>query len=242
MDDFAAIRRRAHSLTYPDSQPRDAASLILIDRSGAEPKVLLGKRHGDHAFMPGHFVFPGGRIEDTDRNVPAAAELHAAVAARLSKEVAKVDAQTARAFGLAAIRETFEETGIVIGRKHDGAMPAAPDQWASFFATGFLPDLAALRFMARALAPPRTKRRFDARFLAVDASAIAAQSEGVVHAGAELVEVVWVGIDEAMRLPLPDITEIVLTDIAASVKAGFPQDAPAPFYRMRDGRYVRDLM
>ena len=86
------------------------------------------------------------------------------------------------------------------------------------------------------------KRRFDARFLAVDASAIAAQSEGVVHASAELVEIVWVGLDEAMRLPLPDITEIVLADIAASIKAGFPQDAPAPFYRMRDGRYVRDLM
>jgi 8-oxo-dGTP pyrophosphatase MutT (NUDIX family) len=174
--------------------------------------------------------------------VPAAAELHPAVATRLTKEVPKVDDRTARAFALAAIRETFEETGIVIGRKHDGVMPAATEQWASFFATGFLPDLSGLRFMARALAPPRTKRRFDARFLAVDASAVAARSEGVVHASAELVEIVWVGLDEAMRLPLPDITEIVLTDIAASITAGFPQDAPAPFYRMRDGRYVRDLM
>jgi 8-oxo-dGTP pyrophosphatase MutT (NUDIX family) len=242
MDEFAAIRQRAHSLTYPDSQPRDAASLILVDRSAGEPKVLLGKRHGDHAFMPGHFVFPGGRIEESDRNVPAAAELHPAVATRLTKEVPKVDDQTARAFALAAIRETFEETGIVIGRKHNGAMPAAPDQWRSFFATGFLPDLSGLRLMARALAPPRTKRRFDARFLAVDASAIAAQSEGVVHSNAELVEIVWVRLDEAMRLPLPDITEIVLADISASISAGFPQDAPAPFYQMRDGKYVRDLM
>ncbi len=204
--------------------------------------MLLGKRHEGHAFMPGHFVFPGGRIEESDRHVPAAAELHPAVATRLTKEVSNIDDQIARAFGLAAIRETFEETGIVIGQKHNGAMPAAPDQWGDFFVTGFLPDLSALRFMARALAPPRTKRRFDARFLAVDASAIAAQNEGVVHAKAELVEVVWVGLDEAMRLPLPDITEIVLADIAASIKAGFPQDAPAPFYRMREGRYVRDLM
>jgi 8-oxo-dGTP pyrophosphatase MutT (NUDIX family) len=174
--------------------------------------------------------------------VPAAAELHPAVAARLTKEVPKVDDQTARAFALAAIRETFEETGIVVGRKHNGAMPAAPDKWGSFFATGFLPDLSGLRFMARALAPPRTKRRFDARFLAVDASAIAAQSEGVVHSSAELVEIVWVGLADAIRLPLPDITEVVLADIAASITAGFPQDAPAPFYRMRDGRYVRDLI
>jgi 8-oxo-dGTP pyrophosphatase MutT (NUDIX family) len=242
MDDFAVVRQRAHSLTYPDSQPRDAASLILIDRSGGEPKVLLGKRHSNHAFMPGHFVFPGGRMEQSDRTVPAAAELHPAVATRLTKEVANLEDRTARAFALAAIRETFEETGIVIGRKHNGAMPNAPDQWEGFFATGFLPDLSGLRFTARALAPQRTKRRFDARFFAVDASAIAARSEGAVHASAELVEVVWVGLNEAIRLPLPDITELVLADVAASIRAGFPQDAPAPFYRMDGSKYVRDLI
>ena len=40
---------------------------MLIDRSGAKPKVLLGRRHAGHKFMPGKFVFPGGRIEALDR-------------------------------------------------------------------------------------------------------------------------------------------------------------------------------
>ena len=49
--------------SFPDSEPRDAATIMLIDRAGVTPKVLLGRRHAGHKFMPGKFVFPGGRIE-----------------------------------------------------------------------------------------------------------------------------------------------------------------------------------
>ena len=46
--------------TFADSEPRDAATLMLIDRTdAAKPKVLLGRRHDGHKFMPGKFVFPG---------------------------------------------------------------------------------------------------------------------------------------------------------------------------------------
>ena len=53
--------------SHPNLKPRDAATLILVDRSGDVPKVLLGKRHAGHKFMPGKFVFPGGRVEPADR-------------------------------------------------------------------------------------------------------------------------------------------------------------------------------
>src|SRR5215510_1842317 len=59
----------------PSSKPvdlKDAATLILIDRSGAEPKVLLGKRHDRHVFMPGKFVFPGGGVDASDEHMPVA--------------------------------------------------------------------------------------------------------------------------------------------------------------------------
>jgi 8-oxo-dGTP pyrophosphatase MutT (NUDIX family) len=242
MHDLASITAIAHRLTHPNMRPRNAATLILVDRSGKEPKVLMGKRHLAHAFMPGHFVFPGGRIETVDRDVPAAGALHPSVAARLLRAVARPNAKAARAFGLAAIRETFEETGIVIGRKYAGASPPMRGQWASFFATGFLPDLSGLRFIARAITPPRAKRRFDARFLAVDANAIAHQVAEVVHADAELIEIVWVSLSEAMKLQLPDITELVLADLARSIAEGFTQDAPVPFYRMQGRHFVRRLL
>ena len=49
----------------PNVRPKDASTLIIVDRSGTTPKVLLGKRHHGHKFMPGKFVFPGGRLEPT---------------------------------------------------------------------------------------------------------------------------------------------------------------------------------
>src|SRR5208283_2912469 len=57
------MTKQERDQTFPDSEPRDAATLMLIDRSGVKPKVLLGRRHVSHKFMPGKFVFPGGRIE-----------------------------------------------------------------------------------------------------------------------------------------------------------------------------------
>jgi 8-oxo-dGTP pyrophosphatase MutT (NUDIX family) len=60
---------------HENVRPRDASTLILLDRSGSEPKVLMGKRHHGHVFMPGRYVFPGGRIDAADRKMPVAAAL-----------------------------------------------------------------------------------------------------------------------------------------------------------------------
>jgi 8-oxo-dGTP pyrophosphatase MutT (NUDIX family) len=96
--------------SFPDSEPRDAATLMLIDRSGMKPKVLLGRRHAGHKFMPGKFVFPGGRIEPLDRKMSAISELHPDAQKKLLERVAESNADFARAFALAAVRETAEET------------------------------------------------------------------------------------------------------------------------------------
>ena len=111
--------------SFPDSEPRDAATLMLIDRSGSEPKVLLGRRHAGHKFMPGKFVFPGGRIEALDRDMSALSELHPDTQKKLNERVATPNPGYARAFALAAVREMAEETGLLLGVKRDEA-PAAP--------------------------------------------------------------------------------------------------------------------
>ncbi|MGE3998189.1 MAG: NUDIX hydrolase, partial [Variibacter sp.] len=56
--------------SFPNVRPRDAATLIVLDRTGAEPKVMMGRRHDRHKFMPGKFVFPGGRVEAYDGRMP----------------------------------------------------------------------------------------------------------------------------------------------------------------------------
>ncbi len=121
----------------------------------------------------------------------AAGALDAHVEAKLNARVPHPSSGFARAIALAAIRETFEETGLAIGVGDYGApQRAPPGAWSRFAATGVYPALDDIDFLARAITPPGRPKRFDARFLVVDASAVARRVEGVVHPEAELVDLV----------------------------------------------------
>lgn len=228
--------------SFVNVRPRDAATLILVDRTSSTPKVLLGKRHAGHKFMPGKFVFPGGRVEPHDRTMPIAKPLDPHAERALMQQVVRPSAAKARAFALAAIRETFEETGLLLGARRNNAPPIPEGPWTEFAKAGFYPDLSALHFIARAITPSHRPRRFDTRFFSVDASAIAHRIENVVHVDAELVELVWLPITEARRLDMPTITGVVLQELEARVAAGFGHDLPVPFYRMPRKRFTRELL
>ena len=228
--------------SFLDSEPRDAATLMLIDRSGPKPKVLLGRRHLNHKFMPGRFVFPGGRIEALDRVMSAASELHPDTEKKLLERVKAPGDAFARATALAAVREMAEETGLLLGTKRDDA-PAVPgDIWAEFAKARVHPDLAQIHFIARAITPPRRPKRFDARFFTADASSVAHRIEGVVGPESELVELTWVPIEEATHLDMPTITGVVLEELAARVAAGMGHDLPVPFYFMIEKQFFRELL
>jgi 8-oxo-dGTP pyrophosphatase MutT (NUDIX family) len=228
--------------TFPDSEPRDAATLMLIDRSGSTPKVLLGRRHASHKFMPGKFVFPGGRIELLDQKMPAISELHPEAQKKLLERVSKPSPDFARAFALAAVRETAEETGLLLGVKRDHAPDAPGEIWTEFAKANVHPDLGQIHFIARAVTPPRRPRRFDTRFLTADASAIAHTIVGVVGPDSELVELVWVPIEEATRVDMPTITGIILEELLARVEAGMKHDLPVPYYFMSNQQFLRELL
>jgi 8-oxo-dGTP pyrophosphatase MutT (NUDIX family) len=228
--------------SHPNMRPRDAATLILIDRTRRETKVLLGRRHHGHTFMPGKFVFPGGRVEPVDRLMPVAEPLHPQIEARLMRSLQRPSPGRARAFALAAIRETFEETGLLLGKKQNKPLPGVGTPWAKYANAGFAPDLSRMHFIARAITPPRRIRRFDSRFFAADAGAIAKRIDGVVSPQSELVELVWIPLSEAKRLDMPLITEIVLEELTARIAAGLRSSLPVPFYRWVRGRCVRELL
>src|SRR5690348_13701275 len=105
---------------HPYYRPKDAATLILVDRSGSMPKVLVGRRHDKVVFMPGKFVFPGGRVDKSDYRVPVAAPIPGELEANLLKGNPRIAASRARSLAVAAIREACEETGLCLGRKADG--------------------------------------------------------------------------------------------------------------------------
>ena len=226
---------------WPNVRPRDAATLIIVDRRGPAPKVLMGRRHEGHRFMPGKFVFPGGRIEPGDRLASTAGSLHPYHERRLLARVTRPSLQRCRALALSAIRETFEETGLLIGTRDYGAPEdPPPGAWSDFAAQGVFPDLEALHFVARAITPPRRPRRFDTRFFAVEREAIVGEVAGAVGPQSELVELVWVTLKEAQGLDLPSITQVILEEVEDRLHAGFPVEAPVPFYHERRGRFVRE--
>ncbi len=105
--------------------------------------------------MPGKFVFPGGRVEPGDRRMSAAGPLDPVVEEKLNARTRRPSPGFARALALAAIRETFEETGLALGVAAYGAPTSPPaGAWARFAAAGVFPALDGLDFVARAITPP----------------------------------------------------------------------------------------
>src|SRR5262245_61011022 len=147
---------------HPYFRPKDAATLILIDRSGEKPKVLVGRRHDNVVFMPGKYVFPGGRVDKADNRVPVAAPITRELEANLIKGSPKITPARARRLRNAALAEGCEATGLRLGRKVEkhGKLEGASRPFAD---AGLLPDPSGLFLIARAITPPGRVRRFDTR-------------------------------------------------------------------------------
>lgn len=208
---------------------RDAATIILL-RDGPAPAVLMGRRGSGAAFMPDKMVFPGGAIDPGDATAPLAALPGPTCCARLAEGC---QPDMPRAAAAAAIRELWEETGLILG--HAAPWPDTPPDWAGFAATGHRPDASALRFVFRAITPPGRPRRFDTRFFLADAAAIAGDPDDFSRAGDELTALQWVPLDEIRRHDLPFITEVVLAEIAALRGTHGPPPS-VPFFDNDDER------
>ena len=229
-------------LTGPYLRPKDAATLILMDHTERVPKVLLGKRHAGHTFMPGKYVFPGGRLDRTDARMRVARPLRREVEALLMRRVQRPSASKAQALALAAIRETLEETGIVLGAPAREAVECPKGAWTTFAEAKVLPDLSALHFIGRAITPAGRPRRFDTRFFAVDARSIVHRLDAVTGPDAELIDLLWIRLDKAKQLDVPAVTRVMLEELDLRMADGFRQNLPVPFYRMPHGRFLREIL
>ena len=114
-------------------KPRDSSTLIIVDASSGDPRILMGKRRLDQVFMPGKYVFPGGRVDPADRGLETVDELCHGDAAKLLVDMRDIpSAGRARAIALAAVRETFEETGILVGAPGAPSKPVEAESWRAF--------------------------------------------------------------------------------------------------------------
>jgi 8-oxo-dGTP pyrophosphatase MutT (NUDIX family) len=177
------------------------AATILLLRDDPAFEVLMVKRHHQIDFASGALVFPGGKSHSGDHD-PAWAE-----------HVLGWEAYDAEQRGLriAAIREVFEEAGILLAKRRDGApmsgeaCPMEVRQAVDAGTTRFLDvvagleawlDLDALTVFARWITPPLTPKRFDTWFYAVNAPA----EQLAACDGRETVDAEWIAPGEALRL------------------------------------------
>ncbi len=227
-------------MTQLPPQPRDAATMILVRTGGDAPRVLMGQRGKGASFMPSKFVFPGGALDPSDHflaeRFAAHPDDHDRLAARVSGAISPA------ALALAAIRETWEETGLALGWPDPGVTALAaleqPD-WHSFFARGLHPAADKLRFVFRAITPPARTKRFDARFFIADADLLHGDPDDLSGSDGELSHLSWLTLPEARALDLPFITEVVLAEVEARLNAP-DQPRPIPFFHHDEGRSYLD--
>ncbi|MFD0918048.1 NUDIX hydrolase [Pseudahrensia aquimaris] len=240
MDEAAAMDGSKRS---PNMPPRDASTLIVLDGKGSNPKVLMGRRSLKHKFMPGLFVFPGGRVDKFDGSAPASSELHPIVEAKIVNTLRKRPTKRrARALALASIRETYEETGLLLGEKCDHDKPIDHKDWCAFADHSVMPSLSELRLIARAITPPGRNRRFDAWFFTARAETIAHRLEELPTK--ELEDIHWLTLEDALKLELPVITVTVLKELQERLAADpdLKPETELPFFHLRGKQFLRDMI
>jgi len=220
---------------------KDAATLVLVRRERGVPHVLMGQRAQGTRFMPNKFVFPGGRVDPGDHRIAPLADLNPDTCAKVMADprgARSVSETKAKAIALAALRETFEETGLVLGEKTAALPKTRSPGWQRYFETGVAPRLDGLVLVARAITPPYRPKRYDARFFMADADLIAADAHDMFDGSGELLELHWVPLDEATKLDLPNITRAVLGRIAERTADGKPfrPTIEAPFFHFVRGK------
>jgi 8-oxo-dGTP pyrophosphatase MutT (NUDIX family) len=214
------IRAEAASIPGEPPVPRDAATLILYRLSPEGPRILMGCRSEGHDFMPNKYVFPGGRVDDEDASAPSISELREDVDTQLRFK----NSRATRAFPLTAIREVFEETGLIVGKS--AKLAGAPPSWADYYAQGAAPHLEGFSFIGRAITPPMRHKRFDARFFMADAASALIDDRPPID-GRELNDLRWFTLQEVAVLDLPNVTRFVISEVEARLVR---QEAAKPFY------------
>lgn len=191
-------------------RPADAAGLILLRQGRGAVEVLMGRRQPRAKFLPDIYVFPGGRVDRADRAPSGYREaLHEGVAAELRRAAPR---REPTAYLRAAIRETFEETGLLLGLPDSRAQATTRDPrpriWQAFAEAGLRPHFEGLDLVGRAITPTYSPRRFNTRFFLADG----AQAAGRLGGDGELLDLAWRPVSTMWSMNIVDVTEFMLRE------------------------------
>jgi 8-oxo-dGTP pyrophosphatase MutT (NUDIX family) len=241
--------------------PVPAATVTLVRDGSHGLEVLMLQRNFRSGFMPGMYLFPGGALDPGD----AAAEL-AALCAGLDDAEASRRLGLARgglAYWLAAIRESFEEAGLLLAYERDGALvnlrdPARRARCSAFCARlnagqaefiellraeGLRPAVDRMTYFGHWITPVSAPRRYDTRFFV----ALAPAEQEPAHDNVEAIAHLWIRPAQAlerhaagdfgMRFPtVRTLQQFAAYDTTASLIAGLRAAGAVPAWLPRIGR------
>ncbi len=204
-------------------RPRDAASLILLRGDGDGIEVLVGRRPLSARFMPGVYVFPGGAIDPPDR-IPWSIESGA-------RELPPRLVGAARA----AIRETWEEVGVMVARPAEAPtnQPAKLAIECAYRERGLVAAMDRLIYVGRAITPSHSFRRFNTRFFLGDGGDVF----GEPAASTELEDAGWRRIEQVLIDGFRDVTRFMLAR-AVALREGTAAPEPPLFYWGKNARRI----
>ncbi|MEX2202203.1 MAG: NUDIX hydrolase [Dongiaceae bacterium] len=189
-------------------RPVDAAGLVLMRGAPDKPEVLMGRRHRRASFLPDIYVFPGGRVDAGDLAPSGYPErIGSGLACQLAIGHRRRDPMPLLR---AAIRETFEETGLLLTGPDHPAPAGTPAQpvWRAFATAGRRPAFEGMDYICRAITPTASPKRFNTRFFLARDTEMA----GFLAGDGELVDLAWRPVEAMWDMALVDVTEYVLRE------------------------------
>ncbi|MBW3570071.1 MAG: NUDIX domain-containing protein [Gemmatimonadetes bacterium] len=206
----AGFREKVAAGAFTPAPTRPAATVLLVRDGAAAPEVLLLRRHGRSGFAADAWVFPGGVVDAADRDLSIVDRLDGPTPSEWAARLGVDDPAEAVGYVVAAIREAFEETGILLARDAAGAPPAA-DEALEVARRALLSDVIGIReivlnqdlrlagdgvaYLAHWVTPQPEPRRYDTRFFLARAEPDAVC---VTHE-AEMTDSVWITAADAVR-------------------------------------------
>jgi len=185
-------------------KPRVASTIVLTHGSKENLKILMGQRSSKHDFMPSVYVFPGGRVDRADSYVDYASDLSPRTQTIME---AAFPPRKARAVALASVRETYEETSLLLGEQGATTRNVNHPSWDAFRQANLRPSLDGIEVFGRAITPPHRHKRFDAWFFVKH---LDTPSLPQIADSAELLNVGWFTFDEIWELELQRATQMML--------------------------------
>lgn len=194
----------------PVVRARDAASLLLLRGRGENLELLAGRRPQTVRFMPGVWVFPGGSVDAVDSRPWPGERRTETLSPRLQR------------FARAALRETWEEVGVLVGSEAAAPSPGRTEPQRAYAERGVVADLGLLTYIGRAITPSRVFRRFNTRFFVAEAEHVI----GEPLSSYELEDVGWHPVARVPLSPFRDVSQFMLAQAIAL------RERTAPFQPM----------